>query len=105
MLPVVKGENMPEKKRKTPKLPDDAIARELEHRKLWRRAACRWRYVLVITEDTHIAERIVQRIAWCQQQAPQKRPGTLVLSANDLRHIDKVARALGCGSIVRHWVE
>ncbi|HHS0217681.1 TPA: PerC family transcriptional regulator [Salmonella enterica subsp. enterica serovar Bovismorbificans] len=43
---------MPEKKRKTPKLPDDAIARELEHRKLWRRAACRWRYVLVITEYT-----------------------------------------------------
>ncbi|EBW6362371.1 hypothetical protein DPU24_16340 [Salmonella enterica subsp. enterica serovar Oranienburg] len=96
---------MPEEKRKTPKLPEDAVARALEHRKLWRRAACRWRDVLVITEEPCIAERIVQRIVWCQQQAPQKRHGTLVLSANDLRHIDKVARALGCGPIARHWIE
>lgn len=96
---------MPEGKRKTPKLPDDAIARALERRKLWRRAACRWRYVLVMTDDALTAERIVQRIAWCQRQAPPKRPGTLVLSANDLRHIDKVARALGCGPIARHWIE
>ncbi|EBW5501900.1 PerC family transcriptional regulator [Salmonella enterica] len=96
---------MPSDKRKTPKLPDDETARALERRKLWRRAACRWRCVLIMTEDAHIAERIVQRIAWCQQQVPQKRPGTLIMSANDLRHIDKVARALGCGPIARHWIE
>ncbi|EAA9297727.1 TPA: PerC family transcriptional regulator [Salmonella enterica] len=96
---------MPEEKRKIPKLPDDAIARELEYRKLWRRAACRWRCILVMTEDPTVAERIVQRMAWCQQQIPLKRPGTLVLSANDLRHIDKVARSLGCGPIARHWIE
>ncbi|EBR9313106.1 PerC family transcriptional regulator [Salmonella enterica subsp. enterica serovar Muenchen] len=105
MLSVLKGGYMSEDKRKTPTLPDDAMARELEYRKLWRRAVCRWRSVLVITEDAHTAERIVQRIAWCQQQVPAKRPGTLVLSANDLRHIDKVARALGCGPIARHWIE
>ncbi|EAV3689558.1 PerC family transcriptional regulator [Salmonella enterica] len=96
---------MPSDKRKTPKLPDDETARALERRKLWRRAACRWRSVLVMTEDILIAERIVQRIAWCQQQAPQKRPGTLIMSANDLRHIDKVSRSLGCGPIARHWIE
>ncbi|ECT1023289.1 TPA: PerC family transcriptional regulator [Salmonella enterica] len=96
---------MPEEKRKNPTLPDDAIARELEHRKLWRRAACRWRSVLVETDDTLTAERIVQRISWCQQQVPPKRAGTLILSSNDLRHIDKVARALGCGPIARHWIE
>ncbi|HFW5421937.1 TPA: PerC family transcriptional regulator [Salmonella enterica subsp. enterica serovar Wandsworth] len=96
---------MPEEKRKTPKLPDDAMARELEHRKLWRRAACRWRDVLVMTEEPCIAEWVVQRIAWCQQQTPQKRPGGLALSANDLRHIDKVARVLGCEPIARYWIE
>lgn len=96
---------MPEEKRKNPTLPDDTIARALEYRKLWRRAVCRWRYVLSITEDARIAERIVQRMAWCQQQIPPKRAGTLILSANDLRHIDKVARALGCGPIARHWIE
>ncbi|HAG0015926.1 TPA: PerC family transcriptional regulator [Salmonella enterica] len=96
---------MPEEKRKNPTLPDDAIARELEHRKLWRRAACRWRRVLVETDDTLTAERIVQRISWCQQQVPPQRAGTLILSSNDLRHIDKVARAMGCGPIARHWIE
>lgn len=96
---------MPEEKRKNPTLPDDTIARTLEHRKLWRRAVCRWRYVLSITEDARSAERIVQRMAWCQQQIPPKRAGTLILSANDLRHIDKVARVLGCGPIARHWIE
>ncbi len=96
---------MPEEKLKNPTLPDDIIARELEHRKLWRRAVCRWRYVLSITEDARSAERIVQQMAWCQQKIPPKRAGTLILSANDLRHIDKVARALGCGPIARHWIE
>ncbi|EAP7081701.1 hypothetical protein CPV46_17450 [Salmonella enterica] len=65
----------------------------------------RWCYVLTETEDVHVAEQIVQHIAWCRQQVPQKRPGELILSANDLRYIDKVARKLGCGPIARHWIE
>ncbi|EBF1800880.1 PerC family transcriptional regulator [Salmonella enterica] len=96
---------MPKKKRKTQKLPDDKVAHELEYKKLWRRAACRWRHVLTETEDVHVAEWIVWRIDWCWQQVQQKRPGTLVLSANDLRHIDRVARTLKCGPIARHWIE
>ncbi|HGG6757351.1 TPA: PerC family transcriptional regulator [Salmonella enterica subsp. enterica serovar Java] len=68
---------MPEEKRKMLKLPDDAIARELEYRKLWRRAACRWRCILFMTEDSTVEERIVHRMAWCQQQIPPKRPGTV----------------------------
>ncbi|EAM9431822.1 TPA_asm: PerC family transcriptional regulator [Salmonella enterica] len=96
---------MPEEKRKTPKLPEDKMARELESRKLWRRAACRWRHVLIETEDALVAEWIVWRIGWCRQQVPQKSSDALILSANDLRHIDKVARALGCGPIARHWIE
>ncbi|EBP0140297.1 PerC family transcriptional regulator [Salmonella enterica] len=96
---------MPEEKRKNPKQPDDDMAQALESRRLWRRAVCRWRYVLSITEDARDAERIVQRMVWCQQQISPKRPGILTLSAEDLRHIDKVARALGCGPIARHWIE
>lgn len=96
---------MPEAKRKTPTLPDDEIARKLESGKLWRRAICRWCYVLTETEDVNVAEQIVQHIAWCRQQVPQKRPSELILSANDLRHIDKVARKLVCGPIARHWIE
>ncbi|EJF5839942.1 PerC family transcriptional regulator [Salmonella enterica] len=96
---------MPEDKRKTPTLPDDEIARELEAGKLWWRAVCRWRSVLIETEDAHVAEQIVQHIAWCRQQVPPRRPGTLILTANDLRHIDRVARKLGCGPIARHWIE
>ncbi|AXD73829.1 PerC family transcriptional regulator [Salmonella enterica] len=96
---------MPEEKRKTPKLPEDKMARELESRKLWRRAVGRWRHVLIETEDALVAERIIWRMAWCQQQIPQKRPGLLILTANDLRHIDRVARKLGCGPIARHWIE
>ncbi|EBX1769699.1 hypothetical protein DQ937_21640 [Salmonella enterica subsp. enterica serovar Poona] len=96
---------MPEEKRKTPTLPDDEIARRLESRKLWRRAVCRWCYVLTETEDAHVAEQIVQHIVWCRQQVPQKHPGELILSTNDQRHIDRVARKLGCGPIARHWIE
>ncbi|EBZ6268374.1 PerC family transcriptional regulator [Salmonella enterica subsp. enterica serovar Oranienburg] len=96
---------MPEEKRKTPTLPDDEIARKLEAGKLWRRAVCRWRSVLIETEDAHVAEQIVQHIAWCRQQVPLRRPGTLILTVNDLRHIDRVARKLGCGPIARYWIE
>ncbi|ELW4385283.1 PerC family transcriptional regulator [Salmonella enterica] len=96
---------MPEEKRKTPTLPDDETARKLEAGKLWRRAVCRWRSVLIETEDADVAEQIVQRIAWCRQQVPPRRSGTLILTANDLRHIDRVARTLGCGPIARHWIE
>lgn len=87
---------MPEEKRKTPTLPDDEIAWKLEAGKLWRRAVCRWRSVLIETEDAHVAEQIVQHIAWCRQQIPPRRSGTLILTANDLRHIDRVARKQGC---------
>ncbi|EDS8890360.1 PerC family transcriptional regulator [Salmonella enterica] len=96
---------MPADKRKAPKLPDDELARGLESRKLWRRAVCRWRSILIETEDALVAEWIIWRMAWCQQQIPQKRPGSLILTANDLRHIDRVARELGCGAIARYWIE
>lgn len=96
---------MPADKRKTLKLPDDRTARELESRKQWRRAVCRWRYVLTQTEDALTAECIIWRMAWCRQQLPDKRPDTLILSADDLRHIDRTARKLGCGPIARYWVE
>ncbi|EBS5580350.1 hypothetical protein DPU24_24620 [Salmonella enterica subsp. enterica serovar Oranienburg] len=96
---------MPVAKRKTPTLLNDEIARKLESGKLWRRAICRWCYVLTETEDVIVAEQIVQHIVWCRQQVPQKRHSELILSANDLRHIDRVARKLGCGPIARHWIE
>ncbi|EBE6611187.1 PerC family transcriptional regulator [Salmonella enterica] len=96
---------MPADKRKTLKLPDDRTARELESRKQWRRAVCRWRYVLTQTEDALTAEYIIWRMAWCRQQLPKKRPDTLILSADDLRHIDRTARKLGCCPIARYWVE
>lgn len=95
---------MQDEKCQSPKLPDDTIVRELESRKLWRRAACCCRRILLMTKAPIIAERIVQRIAWCHQQVRTKYPGALVLPDKDLRHIDNIAHVPGCGPVVRHWI-
>lgn len=57
-------------------LPQDAKALRFEERGLWRRAARRWRQVLMRTADCRQAEALVQRQRYCLQQVIKPRgPG------------------------------
>lgn len=86
---------------------DDALAKHLELKGFWRRAADRWLVLLIQECNARRAEALTLRRRHCLKQALAARGKytTVNLSLHDLHHLATRARELGCGSVSKYWID